>query len=177
MGKVDRKSNTMFNSNISIIGAAGYDCILNNTAYDIKSGPNVMNKDQVEIAKIKRETIQNLSREKRLQTLLNVNDFKVAIAYGKSSIADMFMLNNGDLIIFGVDCWKELTGDESNIFRLFLWQLKYQILEKKGKWDKQIINECISQFIQTFYDNEIDQKLDLIVNMDEFRELEICLDK
>jgi len=166
-----------FNNQIFVIGAAGYDYILGNVAYDIKSGPNVMNKDQVEVAKLKREIIKDLNKEPNFAPLLKVNDFKVAISYGKMSIAEMFMRDTTGLIVFGVDAWRELTGDEFNLVRLFLWQLRYQITELKSIWDKTSLNTCLEQFLNNFYDDDIDTKLHDVYHMNEYKDLEKIISK
>jgi hypothetical protein len=147
-----------FNSSIKEVNAGGFDCVLSTTAYDIKSGPSVMNKGLVQGARKKREAIRSLCQDQFFGTLVNVNDFKVAISYGKESSASFSMKETGDLIIFGADAWRELTGDEWNAYKLFLWQLCYLINEKHNKWSTQELEDSVFQFLESFYNNDKDKQ-------------------
>jgi hypothetical protein len=119
--------------------------------------------------------VRDLSSQKEFTEILKVNDFRVAISYGKESIAELFMRDGTGLIMFGADTWKVLTGDEFNAFRLFLWQLRYLITELDSKWDRSTVHECLSETLDSFYDDKIDEKLSQIVKMKEFIELENIL--
>jgi hypothetical protein len=149
----------MFNPSVVAVGAGGFDCVLHNTSYDIKSGPNVMNKDQVEEAKQKRATVRDLASLQQFKGLVAVNDFKVAISYGKKSIARMFMREPTGLIIFGAETWREITGDEWNAYQLFIWQLKHKIESHHDEWTKDGMTAAVEQFMNSFYDDPVGQLL------------------
>jgi hypothetical protein len=143
----------LFNKNIVKVGAGGFDVILNDTAYDIKSGPNVMNKGQVFDALAKRDKIKQMSLSSEFEKIVKVKDFKVATAYGKKSSAELYMKSeNSGLILFGADSWKTLTGDEWNAYRLFIWQLQYLIQTKKWNADRDNILKSIEIFFECSYD-------------------------
>jgi hypothetical protein len=143
----------LFNNNIVKVGAGGFDVILNDTAYDIKSGPNVMNKGQVYDALAKRDKIKQMSLSPEFAKIIKVTDFKVATAYGKVSSAELYMKSeNSGLILFGANSWKTLTGDEWNAYRLFMWQLQYLIQTKKWKPDKDNIIKSMEIFFKCSYD-------------------------
>jgi hypothetical protein len=121
----------LFNRSIYEVHSGNYDYVLKQIAYDVKSGPNSMNNAQVESAKRKRNVIRRLYTEKGFENIIYVRDFKIALCYGKKSIARMFMRDDTGLIGFAAESWRELTGDEWNACRLFLWQLRYSIEVKK----------------------------------------------
>ena len=172
---MDKRVIPIFNNNITPIGAGGLDYILGRTCYDIKSGPNVMNKDQIEEARRKRESIIRMSKYEYLSEFVYINNFKVATAYGKLSSAKMFMREETGLIMFGRETWKELTGDEWNSFRLFLWQLRFVIENRVGnKWDRDSLNDAVLDFLKSFYDDYEDRQK-YAVRMPEFIELQKLL--
>lgn len=142
----------LFNNNIIKIGAGEFDIILNHTAYDIKSGPNVMNMGAVNRAKIKRKEIREMSSSPEFKKIVNVRDFKVATVYGKKSSANIGMKENTGLILFAPDTWRELTGDEWNAYRLFIWHLQHQFQTKKWKPDREDIKKSMEIFFECFYD-------------------------
>lgn len=143
-----------YNPNLLYIGAAGTDFILNNTAYDVKSGPNVMNLDQVKQATTKRHIIQEMGRDEDLKEVVAVRDFKVAIAYGNIDIAGSPMKNAEDgLIIYGADAWRELTGDEYNAFDLFLCSIEHMV-KNGAEWDASDLEGAVASFNSVFYMGE-----------------------
>jgi hypothetical protein len=164
----------LFNGSLFRVSAGGFDYVLGDVAYDIKSGPNVMNKDQVEEAKQKRTIIADLAKSKEFGGYIGVKDFRVATAYGKESDAGIFMKDSGGLIIFGAETWKRLTGDEWNAYRLFLWQIKYKIQIDGNGWDKEQLKDATEHFMKSFYQN-YEEKVREAFRMPEYKELEAIL--
>ena len=161
----------LFNQNIVKIGAGEFDVILNDTAYDIKSGPNVMNKTQVAGALIKRDQIRQMSSYPEFAKIVNIRDFKVATAYGKRSSAKMYMQNEKTgLILFAADTWRKLTGDEWNAYRLFNWQLQHQIQTKKWTPNKDTIIKSMEIFFESSYD-QYREKMNEALQKPEYLEL------
>jgi hypothetical protein len=161
----------LFNKNVVKVGAGGFDVILNDTAYDIKSGPNVMNKGQVYDALAKRDKIRQMSLSPEFSKIVKVTDFKVATAYGKRSSAEIYMKSeNSGLILFGADSWKTLTGDEWNAFRLFMWQLQHLIQTKKWKPDRDNIIKSMEIFFECSYD-QYQEKFNESLQRPEYLEL------
>ena len=111
----------IFNPELFYINTGGMDFVKDEIAYDVKSGPQVMNKDQVEEAKAKHSAIQIAINNKSLNNIFTLKDFKVAIAYGNRNNAWPFMAREGDLMIYGPETWTTLTNDEWNAFRLFIY--------------------------------------------------------
>jgi len=166
----------LFNRSIYEVHAGNYDYVLKQIAYDVKSGPNSMNKAQVESAKRKRNVIRRLYTEKGFEDIIYVRDFKVALCYGKKSVARMFMKDDTGLITFAAESWRDLTGDEWNACRLFLWQLRYGIEVKNNPYDRSTIQAAISHFIEAFYEGvDFEGKLQTILQLEEFRELDSLL--
>jgi hypothetical protein len=158
-----------FNKNLFRVGAGGFDSILGDVAFDIKSGPKVMNKGLVEDAKAKRETISGLSKIDDFKDMVAVKDFRVAIVYGKEEDADM-MKNSSGMIIFGAESWKTLTGDEWNAYKLFLWQIMYEI-ESGKKWSKEDLQNAVKLFVCSFY-GDVDSAASTALNHDLFKIVE-----
>ncbi|KAF5066014.1 Type II restriction endonuclease EcoO109I [anaerobic digester metagenome] len=158
-----------FNPDIKYIGAAGMDYILGNTAYDVKSGPNVMNKDQVEQARTKRERIVRATSDGILSRFVCIRDFKVAISYGNRELSEMFMRDAGDLIIYGPETWDELTGDEMNAFTLYIESIKHKV-SSGAVWSAQDLEKAVFRFNQTFY-NADPTKLQELKMTENFRSL------
>jgi len=161
----------IFNKSILYIGAGGFDYILNDVVYDVKSGPRVMNKDQVEEAKMKHNIINSLSESKDLSEMIRIRDFKVALAYGKESIAGIFMRNSEGLMLFGADTWEEITGDEWNAYRLYLWSIRHSIEKTKKSWNTGELEGAVIYFLNSFYDDHSD-KLQTALSLPEYKELE-----
>lgn len=85
----------------------GIDVVKGRNAYDVKSGPAVMNKDQVDILHIKQDIIQQGKRVPGLDT------FKVALVYGREDAAFGTMapdIRAGN-ILPARRAWEELTDD------------------------------------------------------------------
>lgn len=85
----------------------GIDAVVDRDAYDIKSGPAVMNNDQVNVLQIKRGLIQE---ERRVPTL---DTFRVALAYGRSDQVFGTMASQMRLgaILPARESWHTITGD------------------------------------------------------------------
>lgn len=140
-----------YNPDLLYIGAAGTDFILNNTAYDVKSGPNVMNKDQVNQATTKRHMVQEMSHDEALKGVVAVRDFKVAIAYGNADLAGAPMKSAEEgLIIYGADAWRELTGDEYNAFDLLLCSIEHKV-KFGAAWNQSDLEDAVASFNSVFY--------------------------
>lgn len=142
------------NNNLVLVDAGRFDYVLGSVAYDVKSGPRVYNQGQVDEAGVKKGRIKKLSGMKEFRGLIKVNDFKVAVLYGREELADA-MKNSGGLIIFGVESWKVLTGSENNAFKLFLWQIKYKAEQKGCKWTKSQLEEATEHFVRSFYGEDL----------------------
>lgn len=170
-----------FNNSILDIGAGGFDCVLRKVAYDIKAGPNILNKSDIEALRRRREIIRNVSKTPDLKDLVKVSEFKVAVSYGRESGAGTFMKGQKGLIIFGTDAWRELTGNEWNAYRLFLWQIRYKVEkggegldDKSAKWHKKALRESVFEYLDAFYDDP-KAKLTSAFNEPEFKALEALL--
>lgn len=159
-----------YNPDLLYIGAAGTDFILNNTAYDVKSGPNVMNKDQVSQATTKRHMVQEMSRDEELKRVVAVHDFKVAIAYGNADLAGAPMKSAEDgLIIYGADAWRELTDNEYNAFDLFLCSIEYMV-KNGAEWDQSDLEDAVASFNSVFYNGD-GGHLHSLKNSDKYKSL------
>lgn len=85
----------------------GIDVVNKREAFDIKSGPAIMNNDQISILHIKQKMIQ---QEKKVPSL---DTFKVALVYGKESEAFGTMVKDvqsGNILPARI-AWERLTGD------------------------------------------------------------------
>lgn len=158
-----------FNPNLITVKAGGFDYVLNGIAYDLKSGPQVMNGDQVKEANTKRQRIVSLYNNVTFNPLLSVKDFQVAIVYGRYEIANSFMKKEPGLIIYGKDTWRILSGDEANAFKFFLWQIKFKS-ETNTSWNKLEFCNAVNDFSMSFYgENKIPEQL---LSLQEYQELE-----
>ena len=104
-GKFGNLFEKLLNSykNTQEINNGGIDCTLEGIAYDIKSGPNVMNKDQVHSFSIKKRLIEEEKLIKSWKTC------KVALGYGKKEQLNSFMSKISDDILCGRETWVTLT--------------------------------------------------------------------
>ena len=57
-------------------------------------------------------------------------------------------------IVIGPDTWKELTGDEWNAFKFFIWQIRYGVEELNKKWSVADLQKAVKIFLKSFYGNE-----------------------
>jgi len=142
-----------FNPDLFYIAAGGMDFVLGQTAFDVKAGPQVMNKDQVEEAKSKNRVIKSIQNNSSLSRVIGVKEFKIAISYGRREIAWPFMANAGDLIIYGPETWNLLTGDEWNAFKLFLRGIEFKI-ENGGNWSKKSFDRAVQTVLKSFYGDD-----------------------
>ena len=157
----------IFNSKLIEVRAARFDYILGGTAYDVKSGPRVYNLGQVEEARAKRDRIRSIAQSPKFKDMVKVKDFKVAVIYGREGLADVMSDSKG-LIIFGKDSWKELTGDEWNAYKLFLWVVKYKIKSPGSKWTEEDLKQAVEHFTRSFY-GEDDTKLESALQDSEYQ--------
>jgi len=151
-GNWGEKGLELFNNNLIPVHAGRIDFRLGETLYDVKSGPNVLNLRDLDGARLKQEKIRTLSKEKSFKNLIGVNDFSVGIVYGREELATKNWMRDTDgLIIFGVDTWKTLTGDEWNAYRFFIWNLRYNVEELKQTWSNDNLTKAVKMFIDSFY--------------------------
>ena len=149
--KVFRK----FNPKIITIGAGRMDVAINSSCFDIKSGPRVYNAGQVDEAKAKRKRIENMAKNSKYGKFVKIKKFQITVVYGQETLADA-MKDQGDLILFGKDSWGELTGDEWNAFRFFMWQIKFSKKSISSSWKKEQIMPAVNEFVNSFYDGDSD---------------------
>jgi len=143
----------LFNSQIIFVGSGDIDCILGNVCYDIKAGPRVFNKGQVEHSQKKRSSFKKAATG-NLRKIISCHDYKIAVSYGHEEIAMTFMKNSGGLIIFGPKTWKELTGDELNLYRVFLWTIRYVVEESNSHgWTKTQLDDAVDDYLKINYGN------------------------
>lgn len=88
------------------VGDGGVDVVVERRAFDIKSGPAVMNNDQVNVMVMKARRIA----DGEVPTL---DSFQVALAYGRTK--QIFSTMSGHIsnksILPARDAWHEITGD------------------------------------------------------------------
>ena len=84
----------------------GIDVVVGNNAFDIKSGPNVMNKSMVDAFSAKQILIQ----DKRI--LPELNTYKIALGYGQRENLNSFMAKIDSEIVTAREAWKTITGIE-----------------------------------------------------------------
>ena len=123
----------IFNPKVSTFHAGRMDIKLVSTLYDIKSGPNVLNLRDVDGINKKIDLIPKL-KGMSFGEYIQVTGYKVGIIYGRWGLRNSYMkkIKDGGIII-GLNTWKELTGDDWNAFRFFMWQIRYGIEELKKK--------------------------------------------
>jgi len=94
-------------SNLRSLRNGGIDVVDERCGYDIKSGPAIMNDDQIAVLHLKQQII---GVEKRIPSL---DDFRVALVYGKRSDTFGTMVRDVDQgnIIVAREAWERLTGD------------------------------------------------------------------
>lgn len=161
---------TFYNPKIKYINAAGMDYVYNGTAYDVKSGPQVMNKDQVAQAASKRHRIHEMSTDPDFKGVIGVNEFNVAIVYGNKNIANSFMKRAEDgLIIYGNDTWSKLTGDERNAFDFFIRCIEFMV-QNGAEWSKSDLESATVFFNDIFYGSD-QQKLRLLKSQSVYTKL------
>lgn len=151
-GNWGEKGLELFNNNLIPVHAGRIDFRLGQTLYDVKSGPNVLNLRDVDGARLKQGKIRQLPNQKSFKNLIGVNDFSVGIVYGREGLATKpWMQNTNGLIIFGVDTWRTLTGDEWNAYRFFIWNLRYNVEELKQTWSSDNLTQAVKMFVDSFY--------------------------
>jgi len=151
-GNWGEKGLELFNNSLIPVHAGRIDFRLGQVLYDVKSGPNVLNLRDVDGARLKQGKIRQLPNQKSFKNLIGVNDFSVGIVYGREGLSTKpWMCNTNGLIIFGVDTWRTLTGDEWNAYRFFVWNLRYNVEELKQAWSNDDLTRAIKMFVDSFY--------------------------
>ncbi len=82
----------------------GVDVVVGGEAFDIKSGPAVMNKSMVDAFSAKQRLIQ----QQRL--LPDISTYKIALGYGKKEKLNSFMKEIDTEILTGREAWTKITG-------------------------------------------------------------------
>lgn len=82
----------------------GVDVLVGERAYDIKSGPNVMNKSMVDAFSAKQVLIQD---EKILP---GIKSYQIALGYGKRENLNSFMAKIDSEILTAREAWEKITG-------------------------------------------------------------------
>ena len=144
----------IFNPKVSTFHAGRMDIKLVSTLYDIKSGPNVLNLRDVDGVNKKIDLISKL-QNKSFGKFIEVTSYKVGIIYGRWELRNSYMkkIKEGGLVI-GPDTWKELTGDEWNAFKFFIWQIRYGVEELNKKWSATDLQKAVKIFLNSFYGDE-----------------------
>jgi len=141
----------IFNPKMKTLHAGRMDVKAYTTLYDIKSGPNVLQLGQVDGINKKISLIAEL-KKKSFGKFIEITSYKVAIIYGRWELRNSYMkkIRDGGLVI-GPDTWKELTGDDWNAFKLFIWQIRYGIVELNKKWVSADLKKAVKIFLNSFY--------------------------
>jgi hypothetical protein len=84
----------------------GVDVVIGGDAFDIKSGPNVMNKSMVDAFSAKQVLVQ----DKRI--LPDISTYRIALGYGKKEQLNSFMAKIESEILTGRESWTKITGRE-----------------------------------------------------------------
>jgi len=169
-GNWGEKALELFNENLIPVHSGRIDFRLGKILYDVKSGPNVLNIRDVDGAKLKQAKIIELSTKKSFKNLIGVNNFSVGIVYGREELASTWMKDSNGLIIFGVDTWKTLTGDEWNAYKFFVWNLRYNVQELKQTWSEEDLTNAVKMFINSFY-GEDEKSLEKALSHTEFKKI------
>ena len=82
----------------------GVDVLVGDRAYDIKSGPNVMNKSMVDAFSAKQVLIQD---EKILP---KIKSYQIALGYGRRENLNSFMAKIDSEILVAREAWEKITG-------------------------------------------------------------------
>ena len=94
-------------------------------------------------------------QNKSFGKFIEVTSYKVGIIYGRWELRNSYMkkIKEGGLVI-GPDTWKELTGDEWNAFKFFIWQIRYGVEELNKKWSAADLQKAVKIFLNSFYGDE-----------------------
>lgn len=144
----------VFSPKVKAFNAGRMDVKVGSTVYDIKSGPNVLNLRDVDGINKKISLIPEL-KNKSFGEFIGVTNYKVGIIYGRWELRNTYMkkIKEGGIVI-GPDTWKELTGDEWNAFKFFIWQIRYGVEELNKKWSVADLQKAVKIFLKSFYGNE-----------------------
>lgn len=90
------------------VGNGGIDVVVGRDGFDVKSGPAVMNNDQINVLEIKQRIVQQDNYVPSLDT------FRVALAYGREDQAFGTMSSHVESrdILPAREAWMHVTGDE-----------------------------------------------------------------
>ena len=144
----------IFNPKVKAFNAGRMDVRLGSTVYDIKSGPNVLNLRDVDGINKKITLIPEL-KNKSFGEFIGVTSYKVGIIYGRWELRNTYMkkIKEGGIVI-GPDTWKELTGDEWNAFKFFIWQIRYGVEKLNKKYSVADLEKAVKIYLKSFYGNE-----------------------
>ncbi|WP_347276817.1 MULTISPECIES: PmeII family type II restriction endonuclease [Cyanophyceae] len=134
----------------------GVDVVVGGDAFDIKSGPNVMNKSMVDAFSAKQVLIQ----DKKM--LPDISTYKIALGYGKKEQLNQFMGKIEFEILTGRESWKKITGIEHSpeivfaiaglVPRIFnVKSLVGSVLGESERYEKE--NTDVSEFEKLFRNN------------------------
>lgn len=84
----------------------GIDVAVGEESFDIKSGPNVMNKSQVDAFSAKQALIEDI------KLLPGLNKYEVALGYGLPEQLNSFMATIDSEILTGREAWIKITGKQ-----------------------------------------------------------------
>lgn len=140
----------------------GVDVVVGGEAFDIKSGPNVMNKSMVDAFSAKQVLIQ----DKKM--LPDISTYKIALGYGKKDQLNSFMGRIESEILTGRESWKKITGIEHSpeivfaiaglVPRIFnVKSLVGSVLGESERYEKDTTD--ISEFEKLFRNNFTDINL------------------
>ena len=130
----------------------GIDVVVDNNAFDIKSGTNVMNKSMVDAFSAKQILIQGK------KILPELNTYKIALGYGRRENLNSFMAKIDSEILTAREAWKTITGIEDSPEIVFaIAGLIPKVFE---------VNNLVSSILNKSQNNKIDSSNNL-----EFSEL------
>lgn len=134
----------------------GVDVAIRTKAFDIKSGPNVMNKGMVDAFSAKQHLIQDV------KLLPDLDTYKVALGYGKRDELNSFMAKIESEILDGREAWTEITGIDYSPEIIFaiaglvprIFGVESLVGSMLGKSDKYQKNDSdVSAFQELFTNN------------------------
>ncbi|AFZ23986.1 hypothetical protein Cylst_1714 [Cylindrospermum stagnale PCC 7417] len=151
----------------------GVDVVVGKEAFDIKSGPAVMNKSMVDAFSAKQRLIQ----EENL--LPEISTYKIALGYGKREKLNSFMAKIDTEILTAREAWTKITGVEHSPEIVFaiaglvarIFSSKSIVNQMLGSGENYVIlekdDEDFNQFLLSTFDPiqltpEAQQEIDFI---------------
>lgn len=134
----------------------GVDVAIRTEAFDIKSGPNVMNKGMVDAFSAKQYLIQDV------KLLPDLDTYKIALGYGKRAKLNSFMGEIESEILDGREAWTVITGIDYSPEIIFaiaglvprIFGVESLVGSILGKSEKYKINDKdVSAFQELFLNN------------------------